>query len=221
MLIGRLGVVAVRRASRSPQRARLYVAVAAALMAGLWYVTASPADFAARHGDVTMLWWIAASSAGSCSRRRHRANGLAAIAGLLVAGADAGSRSSRLSPAATATAASCVLFVLLLVWAADTGAYFAGRRFGRAASWRRASARARPGKACSAACCAGARRRARRRWPGFDLPTLAVRSRCASRSLLVSIVGDLTREHVQAPRGLKDSGTCSPATAACSIASTA
>ena len=54
-----------------------------------------------------------------------------------------------------------LLLALFLVWAADTGAYFAASLAARSfrASWRLGSARTRPSRACSAAC------RWRWRWP--------------------------------------------------------
>ena len=104
--------------------------------------------------------------------------------------------------------AEWVLFTLVLVWAADIGAFFVGRRFGRAAGSRRACRRARPGKACSAACalsalvavCGSC-------W--FDVPSWPFLPLCLA-VVAFSIVGDLTESLLKRFAGLKDSGTLFP-----------
>ena len=100
-----------------------------------------------------------------------------------------------------------LLFMLFLVWAADVGAYFAGRRFGR----RLLAPRVSPKKT----------------WEGLGgglllalliamigvvgfaqpaLPLLAV----AAATVLASVVGDLTESLFKRNAGLKDSGTLLP-----------
>lgn len=100
-----------------------------------------------------------------------------------------------------------LLFMLFLVWAADVGAYFAGRRFGR----RLLAPRVSPNKT----------------WEGLGggllfalliamigvvgfaqpaLPLLAV----AAATVLASVVGDLTESLFKRNAGLKDSGSLLP-----------
>ena len=104
-----------------------YTAACAAAMAGLWYVTQEPADFE-RAMSITMIGWIPLF-AWIALVPGFRANGLAAIAGLWA-----------LAPTWLALSRlylqdeygrELVVFVVLLAWAADIGAYFAGRKFGR------------------------------------------------------------------------------------------
>jgi len=102
---------------------------------------------------------------------------------------------------------SLLLFVLLIVWAADIGAYFVGKQFGRV----KLAPSISPGKtwegvigglALVVLLAVG-----RSFWPGNDLAViipfcLAVAS--------ISIVGDLTVSMFKRTAGLKDSGTLFP-----------
>ena len=100
-----------------------------------------------------------------------------------------------------------VLFLLLLVWAADTGAFFAGRRFGRI----KLAPRVSPSKtwegvlgglaAAVAVAAIGA-------W-WFHLPRVAFLSLCLA-VVLISIVGDLTESMFKRYAGVKDSGSIFP-----------
>lgn len=100
-----------------------------------------------------------------------------------------------------------VLFLLALVWAADIGAYFAGRAFGRL----KLAPRVSPSKtwegvlgglALSAVVALlGAS------W--FGEPRLAFVSLCVAVAML-SIVGDLTESMFKRYAGLKDSGAVFP-----------
>ncbi|MFU8815946.1 MAG: phosphatidate cytidylyltransferase [Pseudomonadales bacterium] len=103
--------------------------------------------------------------------------------------------------------ATWVLWLLLLVWSADIGAYFAGRRFGR----RKLAPRVSPGKT----------------WEGFAGGMLA--SLVVTLAMLVpmgavawwwvpvvvllavlSVFGDLFESVLKRQRGVKDSGTLLP-----------
>lgn len=103
-----------------------------------------------------------------------------------------------------------LLYVLLLVWLADIGAYFAGRRFGR----RKLAPRVSPGKSWEgvygglAATLLLALGFAV--WPGMGLvegvwlivATLVV--------TLMSVLGDLLESMLKRLRGIKDSGNLLP-----------
>ena len=100
-----------------------------------------------------------------------------------------------------------LLFALAIIWAADVGAYFVGRYFGRT----RLAPRVSPGKtwegvggglAATALVAAGGA------WAlGMSVPVLALIS-VASAGL--SIIGDLTVSVFKRSAGLKDSGTLFP-----------
>lgn len=102
-----------------------------------------------------------------------------------------------------------LLFILLWVWAADTGAYFAGRRFGQ----RKLAPRVSPGKTMEGLI------------GGLVLSLLVVVAvyglvplqtalvpllLVAFITVLFSVLGDLFESMVKRSRGVKDSGTMLP-----------
>lgn len=102
-----------------------------------------------------------------------------------------------------------VLFLMLLVWAADIGAYFAGRRWGR----RKLAPAISPGKTWEGAlgggfatlllALAGAPALAAAGgWPGFVAVCMV--------TVVFSIVGDLFESMMKRRCGLKDSGSLLP-----------
>ena len=102
-----------------------------------------------------------------------------------------------------------ILLLFLLVWAADIGAYFAGRAFGR----RKLAPNVSPGKTVEGALGGFALAMAMLAlapWV-FDrpLPWLAL-ALLAVLVVAASIVGDLTESLFKRVRGIKDSGTLLP-----------
>ena len=103
-----------------------------------------------------------------------------------------------------------ILLLLALVWSADIGAYFAGRRFGR----RRLASRLSPGKswegvlggtaACLAIGLGVALGMEEASFPRWAIPVLAV------GVALVSVLGDLLESLVKRRAGVKDSGAFIP-----------
>jgi phosphatidate cytidylyltransferase len=180
-----------------------YVLACACAMAVLWYAAENPADFE-RLMLLTMLGWVPLFGWVALAPG-FRAGTLAAIAGLWA-----------LAPTWLALARlylqedngrELVVFVLLLAWAADIGAYFAGRRFGRL----RLAPVVSPNKTWEGVlggllagflvALAG------RAW--FDLPAPAFLSLCIA-AVLVSVVGDLLESMFKRQQGLKDSGRLLP-----------
>ncbi len=100
-----------------------------------------------------------------------------------------------------------VLWLVLMVCAADIGAYFAGRSFGR----RKLAPRVSPGKTWEGAV-GGLAMTALVAWGGaryFDLPQLeAIVFGCAIG--IFSIIGDLTESMFKRAAALKDSGALLP-----------
>ncbi len=103
-----------------------------------------------------------------------------------------------------------VLGLLVVVWVADVGAYFAGRRFGR----RKLAPRVSPGKtweglagAVAAVVPVGVAFALAAGIVGAAVATFA--ALCAATAL-VSVVGDLTESVFKRRAGVKDSGTLFP-----------
>ena len=180
-----------------------YTAACAVAMAGLWFATKEPADFA-RAMAITMFGWIPLF-AWIALAPGFRANGLAAVAGLWA-----------LAPTWLALARlylqdgngrELVVFVVLLAWVADIGAYFAGRHFGQL----RLAPVVSPNKTWEGVlggliagflfALAG------KAW--FDLPAIGFLSLCVA-AVLVSVVGDLLESMFKRQQGLKDSGGILP-----------
>ena len=102
---------------------------------------------------------------------------------------------------------SLLLFVLLIVWAADIGAYFAGKHFGRV----KLAPRISPGKTWEGVIggllLVALLALARSFWFGNDMAVIVPFSLAVAG---VSIVGDLTVSIFKRTAGLKDSGTLFP-----------
>ncbi len=103
-----------------------------------------------------------------------------------------------------------VLFLLLVVWVADIGAYFAGRRYGR----RKLASRVSPGKTVEGlfgallavsllAVTAGF-------WESFSVLQRGPVMLLCLFTVVVSVLGDLTESLVKRIAGVKDSGAIIP-----------
>ncbi|HEY5809965.1 MAG TPA: phosphatidate cytidylyltransferase [Povalibacter sp.] len=178
----------------------LYTAAVAIVIAGLWIAGASHPRF-----DtvlyVALIWWLIALF--WVAFFPNRVNRVAAIAaGFLV-----------LVPAWLALvrlheqAPQLVLFLVLLVVAADVGAYFGGRQFGR----HKLAPRVSPGKtwegvvgglvaAAAMTACAAI-------WLKISAPSFVA---ICIVVVMASIVGDLTESLFKRHVGLKDSGSLLP-----------
>ncbi len=193
------GLVRVRSL---PLRAAYVLLLALAALLGQRYF-ASTAAFM-RLMELTLLWWLLAL--GWVALAPLRVSRLsAALAGLLT-----------LVPAWLAMVrivdgwprgGEWALFILMVAIAADTGAFFAGHRFGRV----RLAPRVSPGKtwegvlggllAAALLGCAGA-------W-WFAQPPRVFVPLCVGAAAL-SVVGDLTESLLKRRAGLKDSGRLLP-----------
>ena len=105
---------------------------------------------------------------------------------------------------------SLALFILLLVWAADIGAYFAGRRFGA----RRLAPRTSPGKSVEGAAggmaAVGMLAIGTGVWLGLSaVPVILLALLCVVLGAL-SVLGDLTESLVKRKRGVMESGSLLP-----------
>jgi phosphatidate cytidylyltransferase len=181
----------------------IYVVACATAMALLWRVTADPADFS-RVMTWTMLGWIPLF-AWIAIAPGLKARGLAAVAGLWAL-VPTWLALSRLY-LQDGNGRELVVFVLVLAWAADIGAYFAGRHFGKL----RLAPVVSPNKTWEGVLGGLAAgflvALAGRAW--FDLPALGFLSLCIA-AILVSVVGDLLESMFKRQQGLKDSGSLLP-----------
>ncbi len=186
-----------------PRLRGAYVALVAALLPLAWLATRTPAGLEALLG-AALLWWLTALVWIVVAPQRVR-RWSAGLAGLL-----------SLVPAwlalmrlrfETSHGAEWVLFALILVWMADIGAYFFGRRFGR----RRLAPIVSPGKTWEGALggllASGIVAVIGGAW--FRLPLEQFLVLCLA-AVAFSIVGDLTESLLKRFSGMKDSGTLFP-----------
>ena len=180
-----------------------YVGLVAGLMGAAWQLSARPQvrDLLL---TVAVLWWLTALAWIVLAPRRVSAWS-AALAGLLA-----------LVPSWLAVVrlrlsqphgAQWVLFALVLVWVADIGAFFCGRRFGRT----RLAPEVSPGKTwegvlggltvSAVVAIAGSQ------W--FQISVAAFLPLCLA-AVGFSVVGDLTESLLKRFAGMKDSGNILP-----------
>jgi phosphatidate cytidylyltransferase len=187
----------------------LFVVIVAIAMTLMWFYSQSEQHL---HTLllVALVWWILAFlwlslAPTSQTRATVTASGLLVLVPAWVA-----ITHLYLQPgdALDARGPQLVLFLLLLVWAADTGAFFAGRRFGRI----KLAPQVSPSKtwegvlgglaAAMAVAAIGAC------W-WFNVRRVAFLALCLA-VVLISIVGDLTESMFKRHAGLKDSGSVFP-----------
>jgi phosphatidate cytidylyltransferase len=154
---------------------------------------------------VALLWWLVAF-AWLALAPLYTNRFFAALAGPIVL-APTWLSLSALHTATGRNGPMLVLFLLILVFSADVGAYFAGRAFGRL----KLAPRVSPGKtwegviggfaAAAVSATAGAF------W--FELPIASYLALCAA-VVAVSIIGDLTESMFKRHVGLKDSSNLLP-----------
>jgi phosphatidate cytidylyltransferase len=180
-----------------------YVAMLAVMMPVIWHVTeTSQGESLVLIGAV--VWWVVALAWISFAPHRV-ARWSAAAAGVLA-----------LVPAWLALVrlrfdlprgAEWMIFTLVLVFAADTGAYFAGHRFGRT----RLAPEVSPGKTWEGvfggAAASGLVAIAGSQW--FQVSWRSFLPLCLA-AVAFSIVGDLTESLLKRFAGVKDSGTLFP-----------
>ena len=193
-------------ALRSAALRLAYVAVMAALLWLSWIWTRDPAHLRV-FLTLACLWWAIAFCWLTFAPGRHRPAwallcGIPVLVPTFIALARV-----QISPRGFARGPEMVLWMLLLVFAADIGAYFAGRSWGR----HKLAPRVSPGKtwegalgglaAVALVALAGA--------VHFGLPAaLGVAFGCAVG--VFSVVGDLTESMFKRAAGLKDSGSLLP-----------
>jgi phosphatidate cytidylyltransferase len=180
-----------------------YVLLVALLLWCAWRVSATPAG---REGVLALavLWWLGALLWIVFAPRLVSAWSAGAAGVLALVPAWVALVRLRVS---SPDGAEWVLFVLLLVWVADIGAFFCGRRFGRV----RLAPEVSPGKtwegvlggtaASALVAVAGSA------W--FRVPLLTFLPLCLA-AVGFSIVGDLTESLLKRFAGMKDSGSIFP-----------
>jgi phosphatidate cytidylyltransferase len=180
-----------------------YVAVVALLLPIVWYVTATPEGRNIVLAGA-VVWWVGALG-WIVFAPRYVNPWSAALAGLLaLVPAWLALVRLRLDPP---RGAEWVLFALLLVWVADIGAFFFGRRYGRV----RLAPDVSPGKTwegvVGGAAVSAIVAIAGGLW--FNVPLYVFLPLCLA-VVGFSVVGDLTESLLKRFAGIKDSGTLFP-----------
>jgi phosphatidate cytidylyltransferase len=181
----------------------LYVALLAGLLLLSWSLRAHPDAQRAVLVATTFWWLLAVLWLMLAPRRVNRI--AAALAGILVlVPTFLGLVELRLD---WSHGAEWTLFVLLLVWAADTGAFIAGKNFGK----HRLAPQVSPGKTweglIGGLLLAGLAALAGAWW--FGLPRLSFVLLCLLAAVF-SVIGDLTESMFKRFAGVKDSGHMIP-----------
>ncbi|HEV7714704.1 MAG TPA: phosphatidate cytidylyltransferase [Steroidobacteraceae bacterium] len=181
----------------------LYVAVIGVLMPVAWRLSATPSGRDVVFG-IALAWWLIALAWVMFAPRRVSTWSAAAAGVLALVPAWVALLRLRLD---LARGAEWVLFALILVWVADIGAFFVGRRFGRT----RLAPNVSPGKtwegvlggilASALVAVLGSG------W--FNIPAQRFVPLCLA-VVAFSIVGDLTESLLKRFAGVKDSGTLFP-----------
>lgn len=180
-----------------------YVAGCLVVMTALWGVAATPGGFRAVMLGALLWWGIAFLWIVFCPRSGRR--WLSGLAGLLALAPMWVAMGRLLDDGLVGR--ELVIFALVLAWAADVGAFFAGRQFGRTklAPW------VSPNKTWEGVVgglCAGfLAALAGQAWFGFD--AAAFLPLCGA-VIMASIVGDLAESMFKRQLGIKDSGRLLP-----------
>jgi phosphatidate cytidylyltransferase len=189
---------------RAPMPARFFYVLAIIVLLGLSWRLSAEANGTSRVMAVAAVWWLAALAWIIFAPTRV-APWSAALAGALA-----------LVPAWLALVrlrldldhgALWTLFALVLVWVADIGAFFFGRRYGSV----RLAPRVSPGKTWEGVLGGMALSAPVAILGGywFDLPLMTFLLLCLA-VVAFSIVGDLTESMLKRFAGVKDSGTLFP-----------
>ena len=202
VLAGAWECSAFLRTLSTPMRV-IYVAAIAVLLLVVWRITADPA---VRNAILLLAtaWWIGAFAWIAVAPRRVNLWSAALTGVLALVPAWIALMRMRLD---LPRGAEWMLFLLVLVWAADIGAFFSGKRFGRL----RLAPAVSPGKtwegvlggvaASAVVAVVGSA------W--FDVPLGVFLPLCMA-AVVFSIVGDLTESLLKRFAGIKDSGTLFP-----------
>ena len=188
-------------------RAMFTTGVAAALVACLYFSSTTP-QFVRIVMTVAMVWWLVAFLWVCLAPGRVRPLS-AGIAGLL---ALVPCWLALVYVTFTTRSTYWVLFTLALVWAADTGAFFAGRWLGRVPLAPRVSPKKTWEGVIGGVLLSGVVAWVTARWLQEWLPVKEVWPFvmvCVAVAAL-SIVGDLTESMLKRAAGLKDSGNVFP-----------
>jgi phosphatidate cytidylyltransferase len=183
-----------------------YTFIVAAALLGAWRWSEDHTHLMILLG-VACLWWVVAFFWLVMAPTRHRPAVVLACGLLVLVPAFVALTRLQIAAHGFAHGPLIVLWLILMVCAADIGAYFAGRSFGR----RKLAPRVSPGKTWEGAV-GGLLMVALAAWAGalyFALPALAVIAFGCGVGIF-SVIGDLTESMFKRAAQLKDSGTLLP-----------